>query len=223
MCHSGRSEATEESQGGGETNLFSGSVIENNEITGNHRSGIELAGGVQGGVAPADYFIIRNNLITNNGWYSLADKDNLKYGNGIMLIRAGSDRNFADASGSRYLSFESNTITGNEKNGFYFGPKNKDIFSTGNIIQNNGLGTGGYSLWDGIRVDLAESYYPSGTYTDYGYLTNIPFTNGTISGNGSYGYRVIQTPALGPVEARPNWWGVQSGPYHLTLNPAPLT
>jgi hypothetical protein len=202
------------------TNFFSGSVIENNEITGNHRSGIELAGGVQGGTAPADYFIIGDNLVTDNGWFSLADKDNLKYGHGIMFIRAGSDRNFADASGSRYMSIEDNEITGNEKSGLYIGPKNEDLFFDGNIVQNNGLGTGGYSLWDGIRVDLAESYYAAGTaYTDYGYLANIPFANGDISGNGDYGYRVIQTPSLGPVNARPNYWGAQSGPYHATLNP----
>jgi len=69
-------------------NKYSGSVIENNEITGNHRSGIEFAGGVQGGSLPANYFIVKDNLITNNGWYNLSEKDNLKFGNGIMLIRA---------------------------------------------------------------------------------------------------------------------------------------
>ncbi len=137
---------------------------------------------------PADYFKIRNNLITNNGWFSLADKDNLKYGHGIMFIRGGSDKGYCDANGSRYISFEGNVITGNEKSGLYVGPMNKDLFWSNNTIANNGLGTGGYSLWDGVRVDLAESYYPSGTAcTNYGYLTNIPFSNNSLSGNGDYG------------------------------------
>ena len=167
------------------TNLYSGSVIENNEITGNHRSGIELAAGVQGGTATADYIQIRNNLITNNGWFSLADKDNLKYGHGIMFIRGGTDRLNCDASGSRYISFVNNVITGNEKSGVYIGPMNKDLFWTNNTIANNGLGTGGYSLWDGVRVDLDESYYVSATTCiNYAYLTNIPSRTTASAGTG---------------------------------------
>jgi len=201
------------------TNLYSGSVIENNEITGNHRSGIELAAGVQGGTATADYFKIWNNLITNNGWFSLADKNNLKYGHGIMFIRGGTDRVNCDASGSRFISLERNVITGNEKSGVYVGPMNKDLFWSNNTIANNGLGTGGYNLWDGVRVDLAESYYAPGTAcTNYGYLTNIPFSNNSLSGNGVYGMQVIQTPTLGPVNASYNWWGDVTGPYHNPLN-----
>jgi hypothetical protein len=187
--------------------MFSGSVIDNNEIIGNHRSGIELAGGVQGGSAPADYFMITNNIIANNGWYAVGDKDNLKYGQGICFIRGGSDKTLADANPSRYITIENNEIKNNEKSGYYMGPINEDIFSNNNIIKDNGLGTGGYSQWDGVRIDLAESYYPPGTYINYGFLTNVPFANNTITGNGSMGFRVIQTPTLGPVIAENNWWG----------------
>jgi hypothetical protein len=194
------------------SNLFSGSVIEGNEITGNHRSGIEFAGGVQGGTAEADYFMVRDNLVTNNGWFSLADKDNLKYGNGLMFIRGGSDKLNCDAAGTRYMKISGNTISGNEKCGAYIGPMNRDIFWDHNIIQNNGLGTGGYSTWDGIRADLDELYYPSGTCTNYAFLTNIPFTYCSISGNGSMGFNVTQTPTQGPIAATPVWWGAASGP-----------
>ena len=192
-------------------NLFHGSVIDNNEITGNHRSGIELAGGVQGGTATSDYFMITNNIIINNGWYGVSDKDNLKYGNGIGLIRGGSDRGYADANSCQYISFTGNQISGNEKNGIYMGPKNENLFFNNNFIQNNGLGTGEYSLWDGVRVDLDESYYPSGTtYPDYTFLTNTPFNQNSLTGNGTYAVNVIKTPTQGPVIATCNWWGTNT-------------
>jgi hypothetical protein len=190
------------------TNYFAGTVIEDNDILGNHRSGIELAGGVQGGPAWADHLIIRNNLIAENGWYALAEKDNLKYGHGIMFIRAGSDRAYGDAAGARYVRLENNIIRDNEKSGLYVGPKNRDLFGVGNAVQDNGKGTGGYSLWDGVRVDLDELYYaPGTTYTDYGYLVNVSFKLGGILGNGALGLRVLQTPTLGPVDAGTDWWG----------------
>jgi len=204
-----------------EENYFAGSVIEDNDILGNHRTGIEFAGGVQGGTAWDDHVIIRNNLIADNGWFSVADKDNLKYGHGVMLIRASSDKGFSDAAGSRYVRLENNVVRDNEKSGLYVGPKNRDVFGTGNLIRDNGKGTGGYSLWDGVRVDLDELYYPSGTYTDYGFLANVSFVDGGILGNGALGVRVMQTPAAGPVVAGCNWWGNVLGPNVPPANPSP--
>jgi hypothetical protein len=201
---------------------FAGSVIEDNDIIGNHRTGIELAGGVQGGTAWAEHFIIRNNLIAGNGWYSLAEKDNLKFGHGVMFIRANSDRAYSDAAGSRYVRLENNVIRDNEKSGLYVGATNRDLFGTGNFIQDNGKGTGGYSLWDGVRIDLDELYYASGaTYTDYGFLANVSFTAGNILGNGAQGVRVMQTPTAGPVSAGCNWWGNVLGPNVPPGNPSP--
>ncbi len=203
-----------------EENYFAGSVIEDNDILGNHRTGIELAGGVQGGTAWADHVIIRNNLVAENGWFALADKDNLKYGHGIMFIRGGSDRFLSDAAGSRYVRLENNQIRDNEKSGVYVGPKNSDLFGTGNVIQDNGKGTGGHSLWDGVRVDLDELYYPPGTYVDHGFLANVSFEEGSFLGNGALGLNVMQTPTAGPVSAICNWWGDILGPNVPPANPS---
>jgi hypothetical protein len=202
-------------------NQFAGSVIEDNDILGNHRTGIELAGGVQGGTAWADHVIIRDNLIAENGWFALAEKDNLKYGHGIMFIRCGGDKANADAAGSQYVRLENNEIRDNEKSGLYVGPKNSDLFGTGNVIQDNGKGTGGYSLWDGVRVDLAEFYYGGAALADYGFLTNVSFEQGGNFGNGALGVNVMQTPTAGPVSAICNWWGDILGPNVPPANPSP--
>jgi len=201
--------------GTGFTDMF-GTVIENNEITGNHRTGIELAGGVWG--TAENYIQIKNNLITNNGWRDVSEKDNLKFGHGVMMIRGASDKPNADASGSRYISFTGNIISGNEKSGFYIAPNNKYIEATDNTIQNNGVGTNSYSLWDGIRVDLDEMYYGGTAAVDYGVFSNVSFLKNKIVGNGGLGINVMQEPTTGPVAATNNYWGAVSGPYHSPEN-----
>lgn len=188
---------------------MSGSAIENNEITGNHRSGIELAGGVSG--ESAGGFLIKDNLITNNGWGGTGDAANLKYGHGVMMIRGGSDKAKTNPSGSRYLTFQDNTVTGNEKSGFYLGSQNHDITIVGNTIESNGGGGGGYNTWDGVRVDLDEAYYTGHTIR-YDILANITIEESSILTNGDAGVKVIQTPTQGPVNAESNWWGSACGP-----------
>jgi len=193
------------------------SLIDSNNISGNHRSGIEFSGGVQGGTLAADHFRITNNTIANNGWNSTVDRNNLKYGNGITLIHVGSDKENQYSWGSQYLDIDNNLITGNEKNGIYMGPINRNITITNNAIKNNGAGTGGYSIWDGVRVDLDESYH-NPSYKNYGFLSNITVRNNEVSTSGDYGLRVIETPLKGSVDARNNWWGSASGPA-ATRNP----
>lgn len=198
---------------------FKGARIENNEITGNHRSGIEFAGGVQGGPAQKDHIRITDNLIMGNGYGSTSDKDNLKYGNGIVFIRLTDDVNNPDPFASRYIKVEDNEISGNEKNGIYIGPITRDLAITNNTIKDNGRGTGGFPVWDGIRVDLDEAYQPPSNIPIYDYLTKIGIEENRITGNGGYGARVIQNPEKGPVDAKKNWWGDASGPFHAA-NPS---
>lgn len=217
-------------------NQFKGTVIDNNEITGNHRSGIDLSGGVQGGPDSADHVKITNNLISNNGWNSSVDKDNIKWGNGIDLIRMTNQLNALLPWGSRYIDIQNNEFSGNEKNAIYMGPIVRDITINNNIIHNNGAGTSpkgvsGYSSWDGIRIDLNETYqieelarHPEqGTYSGqkiYDYLTNVVISENKISGNGGYGLKIVQTPQNGPIDARKNWWGSSSGPQNAASNPS---
>jgi hypothetical protein len=188
---------------------MSGGRIENNEITGIHRSGIELAGGVSGETPGG--FVIKDNTITNNGFGGTADAANIKFGNGITMIRGGGDKAKANPSGSRYITFENNTISGNEKNGIYAGSQNHDLVLIGNDFTGNGAGTGGYSTWDGIRIDLDEAYYTGHTIR-YDILAHIAANRNNIYGNGGLGINVIQTPTQGPVNAEYNWWGAACGP-----------
>jgi hypothetical protein len=199
---------------------YRGLIIDNNTVSGNHRSGIEFSGGVQGSADTAGHIRITSNNITSNGGYSTADKDNLKYGNGIILIRIGSDKStynyqYSSAWGSRYVDIDNNVITKNEKNGIYIGPSNRYITITNNILSENGAGTGGFSKWDGVQVDLDESYHKA-TDKNYGNLTNIVLKGNDIISNGDYGIRVIQTPTLGSIDARNNWWGSAGGPRTTT-------
>jgi hypothetical protein len=217
----------------GSTQDYSGARVENNMISGNTRSGIEIAGGVNGSVA--DPFVITNNTIKDSGWkigYGLADyATKLKYGNGINFIRGGGETDSQNNrtpvvpldplypfSSPTYVSITGNEITHNEKNGIYMGPMPQHITVAGNTIQSNGTGGGSYQTWDGIRIDLEENYYGvpgSRPYTlplVLDKFTGNVFNNNVIMANGSYGVRVIQTPTLGPVDATNNFWGDPTGP-----------
>ena len=127
---------------------------------------------------------------------------------------------FSSAWGSRYVDIDNNRISNNEKNGIYIGPTNRYITITNNIISKNGAGTGGYSIWDGVRVDLDESFQ-NAPDKNYGNLTNIVLKSNDIIDNGDYGVRVIQTPTLGSIDAKNNWWGSTTGPKNAK-NPAGL-
>jgi len=183
------------------TNTF----IENNEICGAHRCGIETAGGFSG-------LTIRNNDIHSNSGNPVGNEPNmLKYGTGILMIRGASDKVDCNGYGPFDLLIENNNIFDNEKNGIYMGPKNQDVTITGNNIYDNG--------WDAIRVDLIGNYWnpdfdPNpGPYTCLGGSDNVVAHCNNITGSGDHGAQVIGTPTNGFIlDATCNWWGDCSGP-----------
>jgi len=186
---------------------MAGTIIEDNEIYGSHRSGIEIAGGVTG-------LEIKNNSIYGNTGLPSDDLAKLKYGNGILIIRMGSDKSSPTALGADGLTIEDNKIFDNEKNGIYLGPINKNHEIHGNEIYGN--------RWNGIVVDQEESYHGAANPI-YDKTENIDVTNNNINGNMGHGAKVIGTPTNGfSLNAINNWWGDSSGPYHATLNPSGL-
>ncbi len=175
-----------------------GTVIEDNEISGSHRSGIEIAGGISG-------LTIQNNTVSGNGGLPTDDPANLKYGNGIVLIRGSSDSGEQIGLGPENLTIAYNDITGNEKNGIYMGPVSKNYVITGNNINGNG--------WDGIQLDM-EAHYKNPTFEEedrvgfYNASENIAATNNNIYDNGKLNTHVIGRPTNGFVlNATYNWWG----------------
>ncbi len=177
---------------------LTGTVIEDNEIYGSHRSGIEISGS-------ADNLTIRNNTIYDNSGFPTDAPSDLKYGNGLTIIRMGSDRTSATGEGARGLVIQNNEIYGNQKNGIYVGPANSDHVISGNTIRSNG--------WDGIRVDLDELYYGGTATPVYTRTSNVNADLNVIRTNIGYGARVIGTPANGfELQARQVWWGAADGP-----------
>jgi parallel beta-helix repeat protein len=180
-----------------------GTVIEDNEITGSHRTGIEIAGGCSG-------LTIQNNIISNNKRLPTDDPLKLKYGNGIVLIRGASDSKYSTGLGPESLTIVGNDIFGNEKNGIYMGPVSKNHNITGNNIYDNG--------WDGIRLDMEAHYYnPDFETVDrtalFNATENIITTYNNIYDNSELGVNVIGEPTNGFVlNATLNWWGAASGP-----------
>jgi len=185
---------------------MSGTVIEDNEIYGSHRTGVETAGGFSN-------LTIRNNKIYGNSGLETDDAGDLKYGHGILLVRGSSDASTVPTGfGPKNLTIQGNEIYGNQKSGIYMGPINEDYTIIGNEIYNNGF--------DGIRLDL-EAHFKNPTFEDvdrvgfFGKSENIIANNNNIYGNGGYGVQVIGTPTNGFVlDATSNWWDSASGPTH---------
>lgn len=201
---------------------MTGTVIDGNEIYGSHRSGIETAGGFAN-------LTISNNVIYGNAALPGDDPDFLKYGHGIMMVRGASDKLSGQlALGPEDVILFHNTIYGNSKSGVYLDVKNDGIIFTDNVIRDNG--------WNGVMLDLEGNYWnptfesppSSGQYACGDCTTDISGTGNRIYGNGTagnpiadYGVLVTGTPTNGfTFDARSNWWGAASGPFHATQNPS---
>ncbi len=189
-----------------------GTVIEDNEICGARRSGLEIAGGV------TDLTIRKNKIYNNSSTNGGEADDLLKYGHGIMLIRGASDK-MADsdsAYGPVNLKIEDNEIYDNEKSGIYMDPISRGHVFTGNDIHDNG--------WHGILLDLEGRHWngtfepapdPIDMYACYDGASNLVARYNNIHDNTLMGICVNGAPTNGFVfDAEKNWWNHCSGPYN---------
>lgn len=171
---------------------FDGNTIVGNEIYNNDRQGIYI-GGTNAG------YISQGNIISGNTIYN----------NGLNTTGMGPD---ASMYGIQLSFADNNTIVGNEiyghddwfpspdfdfAMGIYLFDSN-DNFVTNNSLHDNNYGVG---LWRPSRA-------AGNNYINYN----------NIAGNTGYGVRTFDGPPA--VDARFNWWGNATGPYHPTLNPS---
>ncbi len=174
---------------------MTGTVIEHNEIFGAHRSGIEIAGGV-------DNLTIRDNFIHHNSSENGGTADPaIKYGNGIVIIRMGTDKDNPLAYGPANLTVADNRIEDNEKHGIYIGPVLNDSLFDSNLLQNNGLN----AIW----VDKDEVYH-GGTWPVTNRMSNVIFQFNVFLDNGQYGLASNNDTIT--LDAINNWWGCNEGP-----------
>jgi hypothetical protein len=186
--------AAENYHNNGNTDM-TGTVIEHNEIYGAHRSGIEIAGGV-------DNLTIRDNFIHHNSSENGGTADPaIKYGNGIVIIRMGTDKDNPLAYGPANLTVEDNRIEDNEKHGIYIGPVLNDSLFDSNLLQNNGIN----AIW----VDKDETYH-GGTWPVTNRMSNVTFQFNVFLDNGQYG--LASNNADITLDAINNWWGCNEGP-----------
>ena len=176
---------------------YSGMTISDNDIYGSNRSGVELAGGITG-------LTITGNSIHDNGFiwdaandqYTVsaaaqaaiaADADQLKYGNGINVMRTGTIINLGSPIYNTSLTISGNSITDNAKHGLYMGPMVDDVAISGNTISDNGD--------SGIVLDESAYYYATKpTAPAYGASGTIAISNNTIADNAQSGIELLGQP-----------------------------
>ncbi|MFQ5999317.1 MAG: right-handed parallel beta-helix repeat-containing protein [Candidatus Bathyarchaeia archaeon] len=177
---------------------FDNNTISGNEIYNNDRQGIYIGGTTSG-------YISENNTISGNTIYN----------NGLNTTGLGPPPAWwADMYGIQLSFADNNTIVGNEIYG------HDDWFPWGGTTFDFAQGI---YLFDSNHNTIKRNYLHDNNYgvgiwrPSRAAGTNYIHCN-KIAGNTGYGVRTFDAPPN--VDARYNWWGDPSGPYHPTTNPS---
>lgn len=161
---------------------YSGMVIENNDVYGSNRTGLELVGGLVG-------LEVRNNSVMYNGYIwngtayvqstkAAANPSSITYGDGIHLNRSSTICGTyppATQNPIKDALVSGNTIAHNEKHGIYVDAQQRNLTITANVISSNGR--------NGIWLDEFGTLSEPKQYNEaYGYLQNATISNNIISG-----------------------------------------
>jgi len=205
-------------------NLYKGSdynIIQNCEINGIGGHGISIYGSDLG----CTHNIIRNNRMIGCAWYMPYGKYHLA----VMPI-------FSNAS---YNIIERNILTGTGVGygmclwGYTYG--RSDMPEAGNLIRANNISSFDAAVYIRGRnpdtgtlnlvtnTSILENNIKNnriGVYVE-GFDSNIIglLHHNNIEGNAEYGALFNATYGTAILDARFNWWGNATGPYHPTLNP----
>jgi parallel beta-helix repeat protein len=166
-------------------------IIMGNEIYDNDRQGIFI--GYQDDSKISSGNLIDNNIIYNNGLYRYENgPDASAYGIQLWCADDNTIRNNEVYNHDDWFPYPDTYPEFDFAQGIYLCDSNNNTV-TNNFLHDNNYGIG---LWHPVR-SLENNY--------------INYNN--ITGNTGYGIRNYDTI---PIDARFNWWGDASGPYHET-------
>jgi len=167
--------------------------IYGSNCSGNEGNGIYLT-------TSANYNVVDDNNCSNNNWgiYLTATSGSTDGYNTISNNSCFHNYHGIKLSRNNYNTISNNTCSNNPGENFGVGISLSE--STNNVIQNNTL-TG-----NEIGIFLSASS-----------KNNIAHYN-TITGNSDYGIDAVNNDGE-TIDARHNWWGDETGPYHPTGNP----
>lgn len=195
------------------TTIENGNVaITNSEIVNNLQNGISIKNSIA---------VIQNNVISDNSQNGITITGDNQVTIQNNTIRSNADGILLTGNLTSSVSISQNIVLSNVQSGIKLSTESAD-YQNDIIILENILSANNY----GFYVSGNASTYIMHNYISYNNSTGISYQNGNnhvahfndIYGNGRG--MDVSSGANVTVNAEYNYWGDESGPFHISLNPA---